>query len=160
MALKEKTRLDQPEHGIAYESLTMALGIIVERIQSLPADDKDDLYKLMLELPKASCAEELESVVVTMREILDQAPVTVRPVEMNDEAPGAGLQKWLDFVSERIRTLRKSAGLTQEELAAKSGLPQSHISRLEAAKHSPTRMTLEKIAQALGVEIGQLDPSA
>ena len=50
--------------------------------------------------------------------------------------------------------------VTQEQLAAKAGLPQSHISRLEGAKHSPSRATLEKIAAALEVPLSCLDPSA
>lgn len=32
-----------------------------------------------------------------------------------------------------FRSLRKQAGLTQKELAARSGLSQSHISKMEAA---------------------------
>jgi transcriptional regulator with XRE-family HTH domain len=59
-----------------------------------------------------------------------------------------------------IKELQLKAGWTQEQLAAESGLPQSHISRLEAGKHSPSRATLEKIAKALGVDVAVFDPSA
>ena len=79
---------------------------------------------------------------------------------MIEEPPGPGLQNWLDYVSKRIRELREKAGWTQEDLAQKTGLPQSHISRLENGKHSPAHATLEKIAAALGVGVGEIDPSA
>ena len=49
---------------------------------------------------------------------------------------------------------RKSAGLTQEELAARMGTTKSAISRLEASlrdeRHSPSFATLRKYAQACG----------
>jgi transcriptional regulator with XRE-family HTH domain len=60
----------------------------------------------------------------------------------------------------RIKDLRVNAHLTQEELAELSGLPQSHISRLESGKHSPSRITLEKLAQALNVGVEAFDLSA
>jgi transcriptional regulator with XRE-family HTH domain len=63
-------------------------------------------------------------------------------------------------VSTRLRTTRESAGITQEELAKRTGIQQSHLSRLEQGEHSPTQKTLMKIANALGVEISVFDPSA
>jgi ribosome-binding protein aMBF1 (putative translation factor) len=150
------------EGGICHAALTMALAILVERIARLPKADRDELFELTKEIPNTENCEERESIVASMLEILEQAPSRVKPMvdQASDLRPTPKLQKWIDFVSERIRALRKQAGLTQEELAAKSGLPQSHISRLESAKHSPSRITLEKIATALGVSVGELDPSA
>lgn len=52
-----------------------------------------------------------------------------------------------------IKNIRRLKGITQEELAFKTGLSQSYISELEA-KHSianPTIQTLEIIAKALDV---------
>src|SRR3712207_7329157 len=54
---------------------TMAVAILVERIQSLPKEDRDDLYELMKEVLTAETREEFDSIARTMREILDQAPV-------------------------------------------------------------------------------------
>ena len=48
------------------------------------------------------------------------------------------------------REARAEAGLTQEQLAATSGLPRTQISRIETVKHIPERATLEKVADALG----------
>jgi len=44
---------------------------------------------------------------------------------------------------------RKAAGLTQEELARLSGVPQETVCRLEKGLHSPTVRTVEKIDRAL-----------
>jgi ribosome-binding protein aMBF1 (putative translation factor) len=51
------------------------------------------------------------------------------------------------------RTLRKAAGLTQKELAARMGTTASAIARLEAGGTSPTFATLERLAAALGVQL-------
>ena len=101
-----------------------------------------------------------------LREILDQERAGLTVNALRDAQPGAlddehsKLRKWADFVGQKVRERRKAAELTQEQLAEKSGLPQSHISRIEAARLSPSRATLEKIAEALGVSLKELDPSA
>ncbi len=135
-------------------------GIVVKRIQPLPHDDRQDLYELVKGLATAETREDLENISVAMLEILDQTPSQIRKMELAEEELQPGLQKWLEFVSGRIHEVRSAAGLTQEQLAEKSGLPRSHISRLENGKHSPSRSTLEKIAAALGVKLEKLDPSA
>lgn len=150
-----------PEGGYQHEALTLALSIIVERIRTLAAEEREEVYTLVKELEHADTAEEVDSLVLAMREILDQASMTWERMNLAEEVrPGPGLAKWIDFVSRRIRTLRKEAGMTQESLASKSGLPQSHISRLESGKHSPSQATLRRIASALRVPLSALDPSA
>lgn len=142
------------------DALTMAIALLTDRIRNLPKDDKADFFELAMELPNVTSEEEFQSIQVAMREILVQKPIRVRRMDLSRTEAGPGLQKWKDYASERIRTLRTQAGLTQGELAAKSGLPQSHISRLENGVHSPNRMTLEKIASALEQPISVFDPSA
>ena len=53
----------------------------------------------------------------------------------------------------RVKEIRESAGITQEDLAMKSGVSRTIISGLESGtiKETSTR-TLRKIADALGVE--------
>jgi DNA-binding XRE family transcriptional regulator len=158
MVTKQVERVQKPQEDISRRALTMALGILVERIQGLPEDDRKDLYELMKELPHAESSEELNSVVSTMEEILDQVPMQLEKMEQDgDPERGAGLQKWIDFVSARLRELRVNANLTQEELAELSGLPQSYVILLESGKHSPSRKTLEKLAQALKVGVEAFD---
>jgi len=146
--------------GIDHEALTMAIGILLERIQRLPQTEKKDLLELVEGLSSAD-PEEVESSLLTMREILEQSPGRVRrmrlPSDSSRHAPG--LRKWITYVSRRIVEKRSAAGITQAELAKKSGLPQSHISRLESGKHSPSRATLEKIATALQLPVSTFDPS-
>jgi transcriptional regulator with XRE-family HTH domain len=53
---------------------------------------------------------------------------------------------------------RKGAGLTQRQLAAKSGVQQADISRIEAGDANPTLATIAALAYALGAELA-LEPS-
>ena len=140
-------------------ALTMAIAVISERIRTLPEEDKADLFELSKALISANTDEERESAGRAMYEILEQAPVRVKKMKL-PKAPGKGLGSWLGFVSGRIRELRKNAGITQAQLAERTGIPQGHISNLEREKHSPSFTTLEKIAHALGVPVSELDPSA
>ena len=137
---------------------TMALSVLVSRMRTLSKEDREDLLELSKSLFKAETPEEEESATLAMLEILDQAPLVVRKMDI---PKGTGrLEKWMQFVSGKIRAERKKANLTQAELAERSGLPQSHISRLERAVHSPSHVTLEKIARALKIPISNLDPSS
>ena len=63
----------------------------------------------------------------------------------DDELPGS----WL-------RRLRETAGLTQEELAERSGFSQQYISGLERGSRNPTIVSIFEIGQALGVSHEQL----
>ena len=59
-------------------------------------------------------------------------------------------------IGQRIKYYRKLAGLTQEQLAQKTGLSQNYISMLEQNKVGFSKPTLEKIAQALNISVGDL----
>jgi transcriptional regulator with XRE-family HTH domain len=49
-----------------------------------------------------------------------------------------------------VRSARKSAGLTQAELAERAGVTQSVIARLERGGGNPTFLTLERVLHAAG----------
>lgn len=51
-----------------------------------------------------------------------------------------------------IKTLRKHKGLTQAELAERSGIQQSMLSLIESGKRTPSVRSAQRIAAALGVE--------
>jgi DNA-binding XRE family transcriptional regulator len=51
----------------------------------------------------------------------------------------------------RIRELRLAAGLTQAELARRTGIHRPNIARVEAGRHTPSLETLARLAQAIGV---------
>lgn len=55
------------------------------------------------------------------------------------------------LVGRNAARLRKAAGLTQEQLAERSGLSQQYISGLELGGRNPTIVTIYELAQALGV---------
>jgi len=50
-----------------------------------------------------------------------------------------------------LARLRAAAGLTQDQLAAKSGVSQSHISALEKGTWEPRLSTILALAKAFGV---------
>lgn len=52
-----------------------------------------------------------------------------------------------------VRALREQRGLSQRELAERLGTTQSAVARLEAGHVSPSLPTLDKVADALGVEL-------
>jgi ribosome-binding protein aMBF1 (putative translation factor) len=141
------------------KSALLALSVLMDRIRSLPRQDRDDLFELLTELREDADNEERKSIRIAMEEILAQIPVEMRSVSM---APSGNLsekrKKWADHVGKKIKELREAAGLTQVKLAEKAGLPQSHISRIENAEYSPTNITIAKIAKALNVVVGVIDP--
>jgi transcriptional regulator with XRE-family HTH domain len=65
-------------------------------------------------------------------------------------SPSASLQAALGGV---IRDLRRSAGLSQEGLADRSGLHRTYISQLERGIKSPTLAAIEALAIALDTRL-------
>jgi len=71
---------------------------------------------------------------------------------MRENSPEASEVLVMD-IGEKIKRLRLSRGLTQEELAARTDLSRSFISQLESNKTSLSLDTLEKILRALGTDL-------
>src|SRR4051812_25536126 len=59
-----------------------------------------------------------------------------------------------------IRSVRKSKGLSIEELAIRTKLSPNGIGRIELGHRSPTGETLIRLARGLNVEPGELFPKA
>lgn len=59
-------------------------------------------------------------------------------------------------LGKRIAELRKAKGLTQEQLAEKSGYSVEFVSLVERGVNAPAVAGLEKIAKVLGVEVKDL----
>ena len=148
---------------IAEELLTdpvaLAIAVLVDRVRTLPKEDRNDLFALVKTLESVETEEERDAVVCGMREIVRQQKGGLQPMSLSGK-PSEKLQSWMDYVGGRIRCFREQAGLTQQALAEKAGLRQSHICRLEKGHHSPSALTLEKIADALKIAVSELDPSA
>jgi transcriptional regulator with XRE-family HTH domain len=58
--------------------------------------------------------------------------------------------------AEQLRRIRRSRGMTQRDLARKSHLTESYLSRLEAGLIAPGIDLLARIARALGSPIADL----
>ena len=57
---------------------------------------------------------------------------------------------------DRVRNLRKQKNLSQENLAEKAGLHRTYIGMIERAEKNITLINIEKIANALEVNINEL----
>lgn len=56
----------------------------------------------------------------------------------------------------RIKALRAQQQITQEELADRSGMYRTYMSRLESGQANPTLTMLHAIAGAFRIDIGEL----
>lgn len=55
-----------------------------------------------------------------------------------------------------LREARKRLGLTQEQVAQRSGVHSTEVSRIEAGKRDPKVSTVERLAKAVEVKPGRL----
>ena len=68
-------------------------------------------------------------------------------------------QQTRERIGERIATLRKLAGMTQEQLADRAGLQRTHVGRIEGGKYAVTLEVVQAIAEALGMTVDIIDPA-
>lgn len=62
------------------------------------------------------------------------------------------------YVGKQIRDLRKGVGFTQDELAAKVGVPSNTVSRWEKAIYKPKLKDLDMLADVFGVTVSAFFP--
>ncbi|BBX22345.1 DNA-binding protein [Mycolicibacter terrae] len=55
-----------------------------------------------------------------------------------------------------LRTVRKQRGLTLDDLAERTGLTKSYLSKIERSRSTPSIATAIKVARALDVDVAQL----
>ena len=70
------------------------------------------------------------------------------------------LEKWpnhrtVENIGQRIWQLRRSCGMTQKQLHARTGVSLSWLSRIERRQMTPSGVTLEKLSGALGVGLNR-----
>ena len=58
-------------------------------------------------------------------------------------------------VGQRIKELRKSANLSQEEFAFRCGMDRTYITSLENGKRNVSIVNLEKIAKVFGMSLSK-----
>jgi len=61
------------------------------------------------------------------------------------------IERQLQYIIDKIKTIRIRNGVSQMELSLRSNLSQSFIANLEKGKKQPSVMTLLRIASALNV---------
>jgi transcriptional regulator with XRE-family HTH domain len=84
---------------------------------------------------------------------IEEVPV-LGPVPVPDRQPTnteAGLQ-----VAAQVRDIRKARHLSQRQLAGRMQVPRTYISKIENGKAIPTLGSLERLADALEVDVCQL----
>jgi transcriptional regulator with XRE-family HTH domain len=64
--------------------------------------------------------------------------------------------QWVGNLGKNLRAARKKLGLTQEEVAERSGVQAGEVSRIERGKRDPQVSTLEKLAGAVELPPGRL----
>src|ERR1700758_1101664 len=86
-------------------------------------------------------------------DIEEPAPLTPQLVSMPTVAASAeaGLQ-----VAAQVRDIRRSRHLSQRQLASRMQVPRTYISKIENGKAIPTLGSLERLAEALQVDVSQL----
>jgi transcriptional regulator with XRE-family HTH domain len=60
-----------------------------------------------------------------------------------------------DF-GDRLRALRLEVGISQEELAARSGLHRTYVSSVERGQRNIALANIHSLADALGVDVSEL----
>src|SRR5262245_42475891 len=63
----------------------------------------------------------------------------------------------LPTFADRLKDLRETAGISQYELAKRSGLSRQALSNLELGNREPTWETVRTLARALGVSVAEFD---
>jgi DNA-binding XRE family transcriptional regulator len=157
MATKEKN-----ETGAEERRQVQAVVLAYRRLPKKKKARADELFDL---LERSEDLEEQTEIAFAVAEILLPGLVgmtgcagKVADLEegVSDETK-AKVDAYRMHVGASIRKRRGELQMTQAELAAKAGLPQSHISRLEDGQHAPTAKTIERLAKALDTLPSQLD---
>lgn len=139
-------------------AMSMAVVTLIDRVQRLSEADREDLFQLLMALGSAKSPDDFEEICESALEILQ--PRKGQLIKLPTSGKSEQLKKWKTHVAGRIHALRKQNKWTQEDLATRCGIPQSHISRIESERLSPSHATIERIAKAFKVEPGEIDPSS
>lgn len=145
------------EAGTEAKLYQVAYQQIVKRISMLPEERRRDLIELMGELKQSDKPSDRKEVAQTMMEIIMPELIGDLVMEPPMRSDGKFLSARAAWIGARIKEFREAKEVTQAQLAKESGIPQPHISKLEAGKHSPSNETLRRIAKALGVDVHKLD---
>jgi DNA-binding XRE family transcriptional regulator len=82
-------------------------------------------------------------------------PIT-RPVHLSKKREAKVKNRFTKRLARRIKRLRKSKKMSQEQLAFEAGLNPAYISHLERGVYSPSAFICWKIAQAFKISLTKL----
>ena len=105
-------------------------------------DDGSEVLEIVLGENAETATLELQSGV----HLLLTAGALAPPDTLGGQIPLDGAR-----LGARLRQLRLEAGLTQAELARRTGIHRPNIARVEAGRHTPSLETLSRLATAIGV---------
>jgi DNA-binding XRE family transcriptional regulator len=114
------------------------------------SDDGSDIASITIDPSATKATLVLESGAICQ--------LTVASLHVPSEMAGAPGDVAIDGerLGARLRELRLAAGLTQAELARRTGIHRPNIARVEAGRHTPSLETLARIANAIGVSTTQV----
>ncbi|MEJ0012181.1 MAG: helix-turn-helix transcriptional regulator [Bauldia sp.] len=98
---------------------------------------------------RTDCGDEL---VLITRETYSRLLSFQHQIQTRQNAEWNDFEDRLNGGESVLRIYRRRAGLTQPELAKKSGLSQSYISAIEREKQMPTAKAIKALQRALGVD--------
>ena len=106
-------------------------------------------------LPYAIIYGNLQEVEHAMSDFLEYLDEAFQSVDVRDLCDGNPVQSYdiFDEISELVLSTRESLGITQKELAERTGLTQANISKIECGACRPTISTLQKIADGFGMRL-------
>ena len=122
--------------------------VLVDRDDVLDDDDGTDIEEIALEDDATRAKLTLES-----GKELELTTARVAQKSMLRGHANGATNGQIDGVKlgQRIRELRLAAGLTQAELARRTGIHRPNIARVEAGRHTPSLETIARLANAIGV---------
>jgi DNA-binding XRE family transcriptional regulator len=117
--------------------------------------DPDEKNNILLTLEEVSANESLELPTVSIEDRDARLKIEEPAYPKAAKTETQRLEKF----RRKYFSLRAKAGLsTQAALAKKSGLRRSYISIIETGDHFPQQKTLQKLAEAFGVDVTELLP--
>jgi DNA-binding XRE family transcriptional regulator len=115
--------------------------------------DPSERANILRTLEEIAANAEIELPSQTIEEFESELVRTDSAYKAASEKEVSKTQRFL----KKYSSLKAKAGLaTQAEVAKKSGLSRSYVAVIEAGEHRPQQKTLQKLAQAFGVDVTEL----
>jgi len=65
-------------------------------------------------------------------------------------------KKYLKLIGDNIARIRREKNLTQVDVCSEIDMDKPYLSSIENGRQNPTLLTLEKIANAIGVSVSEI----